>query len=261
MSPTPAPVRIQDPLRIGGMQLRNRLFRAPLLEGAGLSKDPAGVYLRSFLPNAAAGCGLIIQGTVCVTPEGRPSAGMNAIDQRSDMLAMAPMTAAIHQTGAKIVTQLGHGGMYCVEGWNNQYSSSRVGRPIAPSAPRGMPRLIAGRVRVLTTRDIETLVERFAQVALWARDAGYDGVELSGCNGKLIQQFLSRGYNRRDDRYGGSLWRRTAFIREIRSTIGRVVGWDYPVFLSRARTGLAGRWRNLGGRRSGHCKNRRGSRL
>jgi 2,4-dienoyl-CoA reductase-like NADH-dependent reductase (Old Yellow Enzyme family) len=222
---------IRDPLRIGSMQLPNRLFRAPLLEGAGLSDDPAGVYTRSFLPNAAAGVGLIVQGTVCVTREGRPSAGMNAIDKKADMMAMAPMTAAIHRTGAKIVTQLGHGGMYCIEHWNDRFAGSSSSRPIAPSEPRGMPRLLAGRVRVLSTRDIEGLVQRFGLVALWAREAGYDGIELSGANGKLMHQFLSRTYNRRDDRYGGSLWRRTTFLREIRKAIGEQAGWDYPVLL------------------------------
>ena len=71
--PMTAQTHIKDPLDIGGVTVPNRLFRAPLLEGAGLSKDPAQVYAGHFIPNAEAGRGLIIQGTVCGTPEGRPS--------------------------------------------------------------------------------------------------------------------------------------------------------------------------------------------
>lgn len=227
-----ATVRIQDPIRIGGLTIPNRLFRAPLLEGAGLSDNPAAIYTKAFVPNAQAGVGLVLQGTVCVTPNGRPSPGMIAIGERADMLAMKPMVDAVHRYNTRIITQLGHGGLYSVESWNNKLSARlSKGNSIAPSLPRGYPRLVAGRPHVLRADEIVALAQRFGEVAMWAREAGYDGVEISGCNGKLIQQFLSRSYNFRDDAYGGSLYRRTRFLREIRQAIGERAGWDFPVLL------------------------------
>jgi 2,4-dienoyl-CoA reductase-like NADH-dependent reductase (Old Yellow Enzyme family) len=84
---------------------------------------------------------------------------------------------------------------------------------------------------VLATREIEALVERFGIVASWAREAGYDGVQLAGSNAKLLHQFLSPFYNRRTDRYGGDTLGRTTFIREVREAIAREAGADYPVLL------------------------------
>jgi 2,4-dienoyl-CoA reductase-like NADH-dependent reductase (Old Yellow Enzyme family) len=87
------------------------------------------------------------------------------------------------------------------------------------------------RTHVLDTREVQQLIARFGVVAAWAREAGYDGVQLAASNAKLLHQFLSPIFNRRRDRYGGDLAGRMSFIREIREAIAREAGADFPVLL------------------------------
>lgn len=224
--------RLTDPIQIGTIALPNRLYRAPVLEGAGSAPDPAAVYARHFVPNVEAGLGLVIQGNTVVLPEGGTSPGMSTIGERQRMLALAPLTRDVHAAGGKIVIQLGHGGMFALEGWHTNFAPHRTEAPLAPSRPPLWLRL-ANPVdtTVLATADVERLVQRFGVVAAWAREAGYDGVQLAGANAKLLHQFLSPTYNRRKDRYGGDMVARTTFIREIREAIAREAGADYPVLL------------------------------
>ena len=79
--------RITDPITMGTLSLRNRLYRAPVLEGAGSAPNPTAVYMRHFVPNVQAGLGLVIQGNTIVLPEGRTSPGMSVIGERARMLA------------------------------------------------------------------------------------------------------------------------------------------------------------------------------
>ncbi|MGH9259605.1 MAG: NADH:flavin oxidoreductase, partial [Acidimicrobiales bacterium] len=101
-----------SPLRIGSSTVRNRLYRAPVLEGAGAGPDAAETYAKAFVPNARAGVGLIIQGSACIYDEGRTSPGMTLASSRERVLAMAPMVDAVHAEGAGIHLQIGHGGLY-----------------------------------------------------------------------------------------------------------------------------------------------------
>ena len=100
--------RLTDPITLGTLQLRNRLYRAPVLEGAGQTRDPAATYAQHFVPNVAAGLGLVIQGNTIVLPEGRTSPGMSAIGERERMLSLSKLTRGVHEAGGKIVIQLGH---------------------------------------------------------------------------------------------------------------------------------------------------------
>lgn len=226
------PCRITDPITLGTLTLRNRLYRAPVLEGAGSTKDPAAAYAQHFVPNVAAGLGLVIQGNTIVLPEGRTSPGMSAIGERARMLALAPLTRGVHEAGGKIVIQLGHGGLFALEGWHRAFLPSRVSPPLIPSRlPFWLRQVQRVDTMILATPDVERLVERFGIVAAWAREAGYDGVQLAGSNAKLLHQFLSPTFNRRKDRYGGDVHGRTTFIREIRAAIAREAGADYPVLL------------------------------
>lgn len=225
-------VRLTDPIDLGGLRLKNRLYRAPVLEGAGGADDPAAIYAHHFVPNARAGVGLIVQGNTIVLPEGRTSPGMSAIGEKDRMLALAPLTRAVHEAGAKIVIQLGHGGIFSLESWHAKYAPTRHSPPYAPSPlPLWLRALHPGDTHVLTTDEVRDLARRFGVVAAWAREAGYDGVQLAGSNAKLLHQFLSPIFNRRRDRYGGDLVGRTAFIREIREAIAREAGPDFPVLL------------------------------
>lgn len=225
-------IRLADPITLGTLQLPNRLYRAPVLEGAGSARDPAAAYAHHFVPNVAAGLGLVIQGNTIVLPEGRTSPGMSAIGERARMLALTPLTRAVHQAGGKIIIQLGHGGLFALEGWHRDFAPGRSAPPLAPSPTRMWLRAVQrSDTTILSTDDVARLAERFGVVAAWAREAGYDGVQLAGSNAKLLHQFLSPTFNRRKDRYGGDVVGRTTFIREIRDAIAREAGADYPVLL------------------------------
>ena len=224
-------------LRVGGTRIRNRLYRAPVLEGAGDGDDAADVYARHFVENARHGVGLIIQGSSCITPEGRTSPGMTCVDTREKMLRLAPMVDAVHAEGASIFIQLGHGGLFAMEAWHEPYVSARTGPLLAASPPPFLlrPALRGVPVHVLTTDEVHALADQYGDVAAWAREAGYDGVQLGSANAKLLDQFLSPFYNRRTDEYGGSAAKR---------------GVDPPTYPARGR-GTRGRRLSLHGEGAG----------
>jgi len=221
---------LPTPLSIGGTTtVRNRLYRAPVLEGAGNGDDGAEVYAKAFVENARHGVGLIIQGNSCLFEEGRTSPGMTCVDTRERMMRLAPMVEAVHREGAAIWIQVGHGGLYAMEAWHEPYASRRSGPILAPSplpwylrpSFRGVP------VHAMTTGEVYEMAAKYGEVAEWAREAGYDGIQLASSNAKLLDQFLSPFYNRRTDEFGGSPEGRARILRVIRDEIGRRAGWDY----------------------------------
>lgn len=222
---------LQAPIRIGSCLVRNRLYRAPVLEGAGSGPEATGIYTEAFEANAKAGVGLIVQGNSCVTEEGRSSPGMTVVDTRERMLALEPMTRAVHRWGAKVFIQIGHAGLFAMEGWHERYAAERRAPLMAVSKPpiHVRPALLSTPVRVLTTDEVHELAHRFGQVAGWAREAGYDGVQLASSNAKLLHQFLSPYYNRRDDEFGGSLRNRARILERIATAVRDAAGSDYPL--------------------------------
>lgn len=224
------PEVLQTPIAIGGTVVRNRLYRAPVLEGAGDGDDAAERYAKHFVENARHGVGLVIQGSSCISPEGRTSPGMTCVDTKEKMLRLAPMVAAVRREGASIFLQIGHGGLYAMEAWHEPYASRRAGPILAASrvpallkpAFRGVP------VHVMTTADVHAMADRTGEVAAWAREAGYDGVQLGSANAKLLDQFLSPFYNRRTDEFGGSLEGRARVLERIRVAVAERAGADFP---------------------------------
>ncbi|MCZ7583503.1 MAG: tRNA-dihydrouridine synthase [Deltaproteobacteria bacterium] len=132
--------------------------------------------------------------------------------------------------------QLGHGGVYSLEAWSREHMARRLLPPLAPSPVPWWARFVHRGAHVLTTEEVAALARRFGQVAAWAREAGYDAVQLAGGNAKLLHQFLSPTYNRRDDRYGGLVEKRFQLFREIRKAVAEEAGEDYPVWLKFAAT-------------------------
>jgi 2,4-dienoyl-CoA reductase-like NADH-dependent reductase (Old Yellow Enzyme family) len=231
--PVTAPARtLTTPLRVGGTTaLRNRLYRAPVLEGAGDGPDAAETYARHFVANAEAGVGLVIQGNSCLYQEGRTSPGMTLVHTRERVLALAPMVDAVHRAGAAIWLQVGHGGLFAMEAWHEPHRSARTQPLLAASRPPLALRPVFRRapVHVMTTDEVHAMAVRYGEVAAWAREAGYDGIQLASSNAKLIDQFLSPFWNRRDDEFGGSFDRRASLLRVIRERIAERAGDDYTV--------------------------------
>ena len=230
MADATKPDLLHTPIRINGATIRNRLYRAPVLEGAGDGDDAADVYARHFVDNARHGVGLIIQGSSCLFAEGRTSPGMTTVDTRARVLRLAPMVDAVHAEGASIFLQVGHGGLYAMEAWHEPYASQRQG-PILAAAPLPWflrPAFAGVPVHVMTAEEVRAMAVRYGEVAAWAREAGYDGIQLGSANAKLLDQFLSPFYNSRDDEFGGSLERRAAVLRLMREAVRERAGDDFP---------------------------------
>jgi len=223
---------VLTPLRIGGTTtVRNRLYRAPVLEGAGDGDDAAAVYARQFVANAEAGVGLIIQGNSCLYDEGRTSPGMTIVSTRERMLRLAPMVDAVHRAGSAIWIQVGLGGIFAMEAWHEPYASRRTQPLLAASKPPFALRPVFRRapMRVMTGDDIRAMAVQYGEVAAWAREAGYDGLQLASSNAKLLDQLLSPFWNRRDDEFGGSLANRARVLLLIRQRIAERAGEDFTV--------------------------------
>src|SRR4029078_5181271 len=170
------PGGLQSALTIGTMTVRNRLYRAPVLEGAGDDEDAADRYAGHFVENARHGAGMVIQGSSCIFAEGRTAPGMTCVDTREKTMRLAPMVDAVHREGATIVLQIGHGGLFAMEAWHEPYASQRrdpsltsspVPKPLWP-AFRGVP------VHAMTTDEVYAMARQYGAVASWAREAGYD---------------------------------------------------------------------------------------
>ena len=221
---------LDSPLRIGSATIRNRLYRAPVLEGAGDGDDAADVYARHFVENARHGVGLIVQGSSCIFAEGRTSPGMTTVDTRDKMLRLAPMVDAVHREGAAIFIQLGHGGLWAMEAWHEPYASQRQGPILTSSKPPWLlkPAFAGVRVHAMTTAEVHAMAGQYGDAAAWAREAGYDGVQLGSANAKLLDQFLSPFYNRRTDEFGGSPAGRAHVLKVIRDAVAERAGADYP---------------------------------
>ncbi len=221
---------LASPLRIGPATIRNRVYRAPVLEGAGSGPDAAERYAKAFVPNAEHDVGLIIQGSACLYEEGRTSPGMTLVHTRERMLAMTDMVRAVHDAGGAIFLQVGHGGIYAMEAWHEPYASERRGPLLAASPLPWMlrPSFAGVPVHVMSTEEVHGLCRRYGEVASWAREAGYDGIQLGSANAKLLDQFLSPFYNRRPDEFGGSPERRAHVLRLIREHVAERAGADFP---------------------------------
>ena len=224
------PATLTTPLRIGGAAIPNRLYRAPVLEGAGDGDGAAEAYARHFVENARHGVGLIIQGSSCIYRDGRTSPGMTCVDSRRKVLRLAPMVDAVHRQGAAIFLQAGHGGLFAMEAWHEPYAAERHGPVLAASPVPWLLRPAFRRVpvHVMTTAEVRAMAVRYGEVAGWAREAGYDGLQLGSANAKLLDQFLSPFYNRRTDEFGGSLEARARVLHLIREAVAERAGGDFP---------------------------------
>lgn len=222
---------LNRPISIGPVVLRNRLYRAPVLEGAGSGPSAAEVYRKAFEENAKAGVGLIIQGNSCVDEEGRSSPGMTLVNTRERVLALSEVPAAVHLHGARILMQIGHSGIYSMEGWHTEYARARAEPLLAVSRPPAYvrPALVGVPWTVLSTSEVYEFAESFGHTAEWIREAGYDGVQIASANAKLVHQFLSPFYNRRKDEFGGNLRNRARILEVIADAVRRHAGEDFPI--------------------------------
>lgn len=203
-------VRLEDAVEIGGLELRNRLYRAPLLECAGNGPDAVDTLIRELEPAAESGTGLIFQGATIVTERGGCAApGMTRVDDPGFVSRLSRLTDAVHDHGGRIFVQLEEGGLRSMETWHAGYREANPDLRQRAVSPLPLPlRALdaAGFLdydpHVLSTEEVYDLAARFGRSAEYAVDAGYDGVHIAGANMGIVQQFCSPFYNRRDDEFG-----------------------------------------------------------
>ncbi|WP_138005192.1 oxidoreductase [Halalkalirubrum salinum] len=221
---------LHQPIDIGGHAVRNRLYRAPLLECAGNGPDAIETLVADLEPAAAAGAGLVCQGaTIVRSPGGCAAPGMTYVDDLDFVSDLQTLTDRIHDHGASIAIQLEHGGLRSMETWHAGFRERHPAlSQLAVSEPPALLRAIAKTgllsydPHVMTTAEVYALAADFGRAAGYAVDAGYDIVHLAGANMGIIHQFLSPFYNRRDDEFADGVRFLELVYDEIRSQAGSV---------------------------------------
>ena len=178
------------PLDLGHTQLKNRVLMGSM--HTGLEEMPDG-YARQaafFAARARGGVGLIVTGGISPNIAGRLAPRASVMTEET-VAGHRLIVDAVHAEGGKIVLQLLHAGRYARH--EDLVAPSAIASSINPLTPRA-----------LTTKEIEETIEDFARTALLARKAGYDGVEIMGSEGYLLNQFTAPRTNKRSDEYGGS---------------------------------------------------------
>jgi len=213
-----------DPLRLGDLDLPNRIVMAPLTRlRAGPTQIPNALMADYYAQRASAG--LLITEGVPVTPQGVGYQGVPGIWSQEQVEGWKQVTKAVHDKGGRIFMQIWHVGRIS----DPSFHGGEL--PVAPSAiaAKGHVSLLRPErpyptPRALTTDEVVGVVEAFRKGAENAKAAGFDGVEIHGANGYLIDQFLQDGSNQRTDRYGGSIENRARLMLEVADAAASVFG-------------------------------------
>ncbi|MDA0268033.1 MAG: alkene reductase [Cyanobacteria bacterium] len=214
------------PLQLGPYQLPNRIVMAPLTRNrAGAGNVPLPMHATYYRQRASAG--LIITEATYTDPQGIGYPHTPGIHSPEQVAAWRQVTDAVHQQGGRIFVQLWHVGRVSHPSFHNG------ALPVAPSAiaPTGAAMTDTGMQPFVTPRaldpaEIPAIIAGFRQGAQNALEAGFDGVEVHGANGYLLDQFLRDGTNQRTDAYGGSIENRARLLLEVTQAIIDVWGSD-----------------------------------
>ena len=215
-----------DPIKLGSIDCPNRIAMAPLTRGRATREHVPTEIMRIYYAQRA-GAGLIItEGTgISQTGLGWPHAPGIWSDEQVE--AWKPVVADVHEAGGRIVCQLWHMGRLVHPsflGGAAPVSASATTAPYKAHTYEG--RQLYTEAHALTADEIAATVEDYARAAANAIAAGFDGVEIHGANGYLIDQFLRDGSNQRDDDYGGPVENRIRFMGEVTRAVADTVGAD-----------------------------------
>jgi len=216
-----------SPLRLGAIELPNRIVMSSLTRNrAGAGNVPTELAVEYYRQRASAGLILTEASPVC--PQGHGYPRTPGIHTAGQIAGWKKVTDAVHEAGGRIAIQLWHVGRI-----SHPDLQPEGALPVAPSAlcPAGQAVTFTGMQDFVTPRALETaeipgVVAAFAQAAKNAIAAGFDGVEVHGGNGYLIDQFLRSSTNRRSDGYGGSKENRARLLLEIIVAVTAAIGND-----------------------------------
>ena len=208
-----------DPIQLGDITAANRILMSPLTRGrATAAHVPTELMIDYYRQRA--GAGLIISEGTGVSKEGLGWPNSPGLWSDEQVEAWKPATAAVHEAGGRIVAQIWHLGRLA----RPDVTGAQPLSASATRAPYHKPENPYGEAKAMTTDDIARAHDEYARAAVNAIAAGFDGVQLHGANGYLIDQFLRDGTNHRDDDYGGSPENRVRFMREAVARVADAVG-------------------------------------
>jgi N-ethylmaleimide reductase len=214
-----------DSYRLGKITLANRIVMAPLTRNrAGAGNVPTALMAEYYAQRAAAG--LIVAEATQVVPEGQGYQDTPGIHSAEQVAGWKRVTDAVHAKGGRIFLQLWHVGR--VSHVDLQPGGQA---PVAPSAIRAKTKTFVGGTftdvsepRALRLDELPAIIEGYRKGAANAIAAGFDGVEIHGANGYLLDQFLRDGINQRTDAYGGSIENRARLLLEVTQAIVQEIG-------------------------------------
>ncbi len=206
--------KLFEPLDLGFTVLKNRVIMGSM--HTNLEEMPGGFdRLAAFYSQRAKGeVALIITGGIAPNEEGAVAAGGAMMTKEEDVANHRKITTAVHQNGGKICMQILHTGRYAFS--PKSVAPSAIRSPITPFKPRA-----------LTTAEVYSTIDDYVHCAQLAQKAGYDGVEIMGSEGYLINQFIVKHTNHREDEWGGSYTNRMKFPVEIVRQTRAAVGDDF----------------------------------
>lgn len=208
--------QLAQPLTVSGHTLRNRIIMGSMHTGFEEHHEGAEHLAAFYAERAKNGVALIITGGISPNTQGAITDGGAKLDHPSLVPWHQTITSTVHQYGAKICLQILHAGRYAMH--SDLVAPSEIQAPINPLRPRA-----------LTTEEVQQTIQDYIQCAKLAQQAGYDGVEIMGSEGYLINQFIAPATNHRQDQYGGTLANRHRFAIEIAAGIRSACRADFII--------------------------------
>jgi N-ethylmaleimide reductase len=212
---------------LGGIKLKNRVVMAPMTRSRAIDNIPNEIMVEYYKQRS--GAGLIITEGTSPSPNGLGYPRIPGIFNQDQVEGWRKITNTVHENNSKIFVQLMHTGR--VSHPENLPKDAEVLAPSAIATDGEMYTDSLGMQpyptpREMTLEDIETAQNEYVQAAKNAIDAGFDGVEIHGANGYLVDQFINTASNKRSDKYGGSIENRSRFAIETAKKMGEVIGFD-----------------------------------
>ncbi|XP_072979659.1 12-oxophytodienoate reductase 7 [Typha angustifolia] len=219
-----------SPYQMGRFRLSHRIVLAPMTRCRALNGVPQPANVEYYVQRSTEGGFLITEGTV-ISPTGAGFPHSPGIYTREQIEAWKKVVDAVHAKGSTIFCQLWHVGRASNQVYQPGSAApiSSTDKPISSRWRILMPDGSYGKYpspRRLATSEIPEIIQQYRQAALNAIEAGFDGIEIHGAHGYLIDQFLKDGINDRSDSYGGSLLNRCRFIDELTRSVASAIGAD-----------------------------------
>jgi N-ethylmaleimide reductase len=215
-----------NPLQVGALNIPNRILLAPLTRTRAGTEHLPNDLMAEYYAQRASG-GLLITECTMVMPNSSAFVAEPGIYSQEQIEGWKKTTAAVHAKGGRIFMQIWHAGRAAHPGINGGTPTvSSTATPVEGEIHTPAGKVPHAAAHVLTEAEIPAIVAAYAQAAKNAMEAGFDGVEVHGANGYLIDQFLRDGANQRTDGYGGSIEKRARFLFEVLTAVTAAIGAD-----------------------------------